>query len=197
MSQDKSNISVHTDRYFARLKLLMDAVDRNAIEKFIHLLELKRSYVQQCCIYICGNGGSAATAAHWANDLLSLGFSSSSLSSDSAVISCLANDFGWDEIFLRQLSPALCPIDILVCISASGASRNLILAAEYARSKGIPVVCLTGFDGGRLLELATISLHVPTAKGEYGPVEDVHLMLNHLITGYLRKTLTQKVPDLL
>lgn len=73
----------------------------------------------------------------------------------------------------------------MVAISASGNSPNILAAVDYAISRGATVVGLTGFDGGKLRELSDISLHVPTAKGEYGPVEDIHMIFDHLIGSFL------------
>ena len=88
-------------------------------------------------------------------------------------------------MFVDQLKVHLRDGDSVVAISASGNSPNLIEAVDYARARGATVVGLTGFDGGKLRERSDISLHVPTAKGEYGPVEDMHMIFDHLIGSYL------------
>ena len=97
----------------------------------------------------------------------------------------LANDEGYDRMFVDQLKIQMRDGDSLVAISASGNSPNVIAAVEYAQSRSATIVGLTGFDGGRLKELSDISLHVQTAKGEYGPVEDIHMIFDHLVGSYL------------
>jgi len=143
-------------------------------------------------VFFIGNGGSAATASHFANDI-SIGtrtgdkkpFRAVSLTDNVAVMTALANDEGYDRMFVDQLRVHMRAGDSLVAISASGNSPNLIEAVDYATSRGATVIGLTGFDGGKLREKSDISLHVPTAKGEYGPVEDVHMIFDHLIGSYL------------
>ncbi|MEW6141162.1 MAG: SIS domain-containing protein [Thermodesulfobacteriota bacterium] len=143
-------------------------------------------------IFFLGNGGSAATACHFANDM---GFGASpegnrpfralSLTSNTAFITCLANDTGYENIFSWQLRNLMRPGDVVVGISASGNSPNAVRALEYARAHGGIPVAIVGFNGGAMKQIAAHSIHVETAEGEYGPVEDVHMMLDHLISSYL------------
>ena len=100
-------------------------------------------------------------------------------------MTALANDEGYEKMFVDQLKVHMRDGDALVAISASGNSLNVIAAVEYAKSRGATIVGLTGFDGGKLRELSDISLHVPTARGEYGPVEDLHMIFDHLIGSFL------------
>lgn len=166
------------------------AIDCGAIDAFIKLLLAARE--SGCTVFFIGNGGSAATATHFANDISigtrtgdNLPFRALSLTDNVAVMTALANDEGYDRMFVDQLRVHMRDGDSLVAISASGNSPNLIKAVDYARNRGATVVGLTGFDGGRLRQKSDISLHVPTAKGEYGPVEDVHMIFDHLIGSYL------------
>jgi D-sedoheptulose 7-phosphate isomerase len=139
-------------------------------------------------VFFIGNGGSAATASHFANDI-AIGtrtgdakpFRAMALTDNVAVLTALANDNGYDSIFVDQLKVHLRDGDALVAISASGNSPNVIAAVEYARSRGAKVVGLTGFDGGKLRTLSDIAIHAQTAKGEYGPVEDLHMVVDHLV----------------
>jgi D-sedoheptulose 7-phosphate isomerase len=84
-----------------------------------------------------------------------------------------------------QLEPMLRAGDVVVAISASGNSPNVVAAIEFANSVGAVSVALTGFDGGRLGEIAQVHVHVPTEPGEFGPVEDVHMAIDHLVMSYL------------
>lgn len=179
----------YVDGYFSYLKRIIDGFNKESLADFIDLLIQARD--QGKTVYIIGNGGSAATASHMANDI-SIGsrtikkhFKVISLTDNVAVMTCIGNDFGYDEIFKIQLEKILKPEDILVAISASGNSPNIIKAVNFAKDKGCRVVGLTGFDGGELRKLSDLSLHVPSEKGEYGPVEDMHMIFDHCLGSYI------------
>lgn len=181
---------VYARAYLDYLASCFAAIDCDAVAAFVELLLKARE--QGRSVFFIGNGGSAATASHFANDL-SIGtrtgdvrpFRAVSLTDNVAVMTALANDEGYDRIFVDQLKVAMRDGDALVAISASGNSPNVIAAVNYARARGATIVGLTGFDGGKLKQSADISLHVPTAKGEYGPVEDIHMIFDHLIGSFL------------
>jgi D-sedoheptulose 7-phosphate isomerase len=176
--------------YVERLIAILRGLDYRAVGRVIDLFLDVRS--KGNTIYFLGNGGSAATACHFANDF---GFCASpeghtpfrclSLTSNSAFITCLANDIGYENIFSWQLRTLMKPGDVVVGISASGNSPNAIKALEYAVQNGGIPVAIVGFDGGKMKEIAPHVIHVQTDNGEYGPVEDVHMVLDHLITKYL------------
>ena len=144
------------------------------------------------CLWISGNGGSAATASHFATDLSRCNNSSGepvkgiSLCDNSGLITAIGNDFGFDLVFSRQLSNAAVKGDLLIVISASGNSTNLLLAMEWAKNNGVKTLALTGFDGGKAKILADMSLHVPTSNGDYGVAEDAHSMLCHFLSSQFR-----------
>ena len=108
-----------------------------------------------------------------------------SITDNVAVLTALGNDYGFDEIFIRQLKIYGKKGDVLVGISASGNSKNLINAFEYASTAEIKTVALTAFDGGRMKKIADYGVHIPTNKYEYGPAEDLHMILDHMIANYL------------
>lgn len=144
-------------------------------------------------IFFIGNGGSAATASHFANDI-SIGtrvtdkpFKAMALTDNMAILTAIANDDGYEHIFTKQLQNFAQNKDVLVAISASGNSPNVIHAVEFAKKKNMKVIGLTGFDGGKLREMSDIKIHVQTKKGEYGPVEDVHMFIDHLLGSYLNR----------
>lgn len=176
----------YADGYLRYLASVFDRIDREAVAAFVEvLLDARR---REARIFFIGNGGSAATASHWVNDLTrwrDRPFRAISLTENVAVMTAYANDYGYDEVFIRQLQTLMAPEDVVVAISASGNSPNVLLAIEYANAHGAITVGLTGFDGGRLREMASISVHAPTNNGEYGPAEDVHMVLDHLVTSYL------------
>jgi D-sedoheptulose 7-phosphate isomerase len=143
-------------------------------------------------IYFAGNGGSAATASHFCQDLAEVGrkancdgFRTLSLTDNVSFITAIGNDYGYEYIFATQMKYVFNPQDVLVVISASGNSPNVIKAAKLAKERNGIVVAMVGFDGGQLAKLADHVLHLETPKGEYGPVEDAHMILDHIITTYL------------
>ena len=136
---------------------------------------------------------SADNGTHFVNDV-SLGsrqfekpFRAISLCDNQAVITAIANDDGYENIFLQQLQTLAKPGDNIVCISASGNSKNLIKAVEYAKDNGIFVVGLTAFDGGYLKDNCNLNIHVPTKVGEYGPAEDLHMVVCGIVGSYFRE----------
>ena len=176
-------------RYMHYLGGVLNSIDPESIARFIETLLDARE--RGATVFFIGNGGSAATASHFANDL-AIGTNSYaqpfrvvSLTDNQAIITALANDFGYEDVFARQLRVLGRKGDVVVAISASGNSPNLIRAFEYAKTAGIKTVALTAFDGGRMKQMADEVVHVPTAPKEYGPAEDAHMVLDHLIGAYL------------
>ena len=179
-----------SDEYLEYLTALIAQLDRSAISQFADLLLESRE--NKTTTFFLGNGGSASTATHFVNDV-SLGsrqfekpFRAISLCDNQAVITAIANDDGYENIFLQQLQTLATVGDTIVCISASGNSQNLIKAIEYARENNIYVVGLTAFDGGYLKDNCDLNIHVPTKIGEYGPAEDLHMVICGLVGSYFR-----------
>jgi D-sedoheptulose 7-phosphate isomerase len=179
-----------SDEYLEYLTTLIAQLDRSAISHFADLLLQSRE--NKTTTFFLGNGGSASTATHFVNDV-SLGsrqfekpFRAISLCDNQAVITAIANDDGYENIFLQQLQTLATAGDTIVCISASGNSKNLIKAIEYARVNNIYVVGLTAFDGGYLKDNCDLNIHVPTKIGEYGPAEDLHMVICGLVGSYFR-----------
>lgn len=143
-------------------------------------------------LYLVGNGGAAAQCSHLANDLM-LGLRADgrpglrvvSLADNAAVLTAAANDRGYESALTDQLEALLRPEDLVLAMSASGNSENVVRAVEHARAVGAQSAAWVGFDGGRLLGLVDHPVHVPTDAGEYGPVEDVFCLLDHLLTLWL------------
>jgi len=176
--------------YVERVTRILQHLDYEAVARVMDLFLEARSNGNT--IFLLGNGGSAATAAHFANDLSVCAspeghtpFGAISLTANTSLVTCLANDFGYDTVFSRQLRTIMRPGDVVVGISASGNSPNAVKALEYANEQGGVSVAIVGFDGGLMKKIAIHVIHVETEKGEYGPVEDVHMVLDHLITTYL------------
>lgn len=180
-----------SDSYLTSFSGLIAELDRSAIASFVDLLLESRS--QDSTTFFLGNGGSASTATHFVNDI-SLGsrqfekpFRAISLCDNQAVITAIANDDGFENVFLQQLKTLAMQGDTIVCISASGNSKNLIKAVEYAKENKLYVVGLTAFDGGYLKENCDLNIHVPTKIGEYGLAEDLHMVICGLIGSYFRE----------
>ena len=176
--------------YLKYLESVINKIDLKSIGRFIETLIYARK--RGSTVYFIGNGGSASTASHFANDL-SIGTNSYekpfrvvSLTDNHSVMTAIANDFGYEEVFVRQLRVLGREGDVLVGISASGNSVNLIKAFDYAKSVGIKTIAITAFDGGNLKKIADDGIHVPTDDKEYGPSEDVHIILDHLVGAYLQ-----------
>lgn len=179
------------EEYCKYLSELSDNLDYKTIEKVTQLV-LEKSKSGQT-IFLIGNGGSAATASHFAVDLTQcsqpgagLYFRAVSLTDNLPLLTALGNDKGYEEVFAGQVGNLLRKNDVLIAISASGNSPNVIAAVRLAKELGGVTVGLVGFDGGELAQICDYVIHVPTNKGEYGPVEDIHLILDHMITYYLR-----------
>lgn len=183
-----TDVREFSHQYFEYLRGILDLIDLAEIHAFVETLLDARE--RGATIFFIGNGGSAATASHFANDLAfgvndyEKPFKVMSLTDNNAVLTALGNDYGYEDIFVRPLSIYGENGDVVVGISASGNSPNLIKAFEYAQSAGIRTVGLTAFDGGQLKAIADQGVHVPTEPKEYGPSEDVHMILNHLIGAY-------------
>lgn len=186
-----SNPADFAKAYLEYLQSVLSKIDATEIAGFIEtLLEARRKGVS---VFMIGNGGSAATASHFANDI-AIGTNSYeqpfrviSLTDNTPVLTALANDFGYDEIFVRQLQVLAKKDDVLVGISASGNSSNLVKAFEFAKDAGIKTVAITAFDGGKMKAIADEGVHVPTEPKEYGPAEDAHMILDHLVGAYLMR----------
>lgn len=137
-------------------------------------------------IYVFGNGGSSATASHFVNDFgkgvseyVGDKFRFQCLNDNIPTIMAIANDIGFEEIFRFQLRGVIDPGDVIIAISGSGNSKNIIHAVEYAKEKGNKIIGLTGFGGGKLKELSDISLHVPINSMQV--TEDIHMIYDHLM----------------
>jgi len=188
------NPEVFAGAYLEYLVSVLKNINVREIGQFVQTILDARA--RDATIYFIGNGGSAATASHFANDI-AIGtnsyekpFRAVSLTDNQAIITAVGNDFGYEDIFVRQLQVLGRKGDIVVGISASGNSPNLIKAFEYAKSVGIKTVAITAFDGGKMKSMADEGVHVPTAPKEYGPAEDAHMVLDHLVGAYLMRLIT-------
>jgi D-sedoheptulose 7-phosphate isomerase len=173
--------------YLCSFEELLHRIDLEAVERIAR--ELGAARERGATIYIAGNGGSAATASHWVNDLgkgtKACGMSPMrvmSLSDNISWLTALANDEGYERVFSGQLENFAKEGDVLIVISASGNSPNLLRAVETARERKLLTIGFLGFDGGALKNMVNEYLWIVTAKGAYGLVESAHSLLCHILT---------------
>ena len=175
--------------HLTRLKQILDDIDVDVISDIVDTLE--ETIENKSRIYILGNGGSAATASHMVNDLGAglrrrniINFDVTSLGDNSSVVTAIANDIGYENIFYMQMKGHINADDVVVAISCSGESPNIIKAVDYAKDLGCKIIGVTGFNGGYLKKISNINFHVDAPEGEYGLVEDAHMILDHIIYSY-------------
>lgn len=170
--------------YIELLKTTLDELDTNQIEKAIQaFLQVHQA---QGTIYIFGNGGSGASASHATGDFLkgaSYGldkrFKVICLNDNIPALMAIANDISWDAIFVEQLKNFLQPNDLVIGISGSGNSKNVVTAMEYAKEKSIQTIAFCGFRGGKIKDLADIYIHSKAIDMEIA--EDVHMIVFNII----------------
>lgn len=188
-------INTLVSEYIANISSGLSSVDTKDIKRASE--EIISAYMSRNQVFVCGNGGSATISDHFLCDHskgvhtdTSLFPSVRSLSSSMSLITALGNDVSYEEIFSYQLDMFGNNGDVLVAISSSGNSPNIIKALETAKNTGIRTIAFVGFDGGKAKNIADITLHVPIYN--YGVVEDCHQALMHIIAQYIRKTNTSK-----
>jgi len=181
--------------YFQYLQQVIEGADFKIVEIVNRLVECIE---RDSHIWIMGNGGSASTAEHFETDLSFVrhGYNfpqvfATALTSNSALITAIANDIGFEKVFSHQITRKARQGDLCFMISASGNSVNLIDAAIKCRSLGIDSICLVGFDGGELMKIVDYSILVSTEVGKYGPVEDIHLAICHEISSIIASKLKE------
>lgn len=170
-------------------------LDVNAINEAMNLIY--DTYEKEGTIYVFGNGGSSATASHYQNDFnkgiseyVEKKFRFLCLNDNIPTVMAIANDIGFEEIFRFQLKNKLKKDDIVLAISGSGNSKNVLNAVEYAKECGNKIIGMTGYKGGRLLELSDVSLNAPVMSMQV--TEDIHMIYDHLIMSIFYKTMCNK-----
>jgi D-sedoheptulose 7-phosphate isomerase len=184
-----SSVAGYADAYFAAVGKAQASVDRKNLARALELLDA--AYERGATLYVCGNGGSASISNHLVCDHSKGGQTDTdlrpkvvSLATNIEMITAIANDIAFDDVFVYQLRTLAEKGDVLLTISASGDSENVVRAAKWANENGVEVIAFTGFKGGRTAKLADVNLHV---KGDnYGVVEDAHQSLMHILAQYVR-----------
>ncbi len=179
--------------YVENTKSSLDKLDLDSIERIVNIIW--SAYLNNKQVFIMGNGGSASTASHFACDLGKGTIVEGKkrlrvicLNDNMALITAFSNDLGYTDVFKEQLVNLINTDDVVIAITASGNSSNIIMAIEYAEKHRAVTVGLTGFDGGDLLSIVNESIVV--SSNNYGQIEDMHLVLGHLISQCLKHRLT-------
>ncbi len=180
--------------YSQKIADVFRQLGRDEFQKALTLLE--KTVERGGRVYVAGNGGSASISDHLCCDWMKGTYfhelpsvRTHALSSSTGLVTAIANDFGYEFIFERQLEMLLEKRDLVLLISSSGNSPNILRAAQYALSQGVEVIGMTGFSGGTLKEMVTVSLHIPLKN--YGMVEDSHQMIMHSLGQILIQKRTQ------
>ncbi|MDO8623501.1 MAG: SIS domain-containing protein [archaeon] len=186
-------------KYFDDLKDALDKIDQDKVQAVADVLY--NAYKNNQQLFVLGNGGSASTASHFACDLNKgtlerfydrgeKRFRTISLTDNVATMTAFGNDLSYDDIFAQQLHNLVNRNDVVVAISGSGNSRNVIKAVNLAKELEARTIGLLGFDGGILKEMVDYSIIVPS--NHYGIIEDIHMSLTHMLSCYLAEKKKQR-----
>lgn len=188
--KDSESVSEYAIGYGERMAELLENLDATAVKNVTDVIE--RASVENRTIFVIGNGGSSAVASGLVNDLGPNSLVSDqprfrlfSLTDNTESVTAIANDAGYENIFACQLQSSMQEGDVVIAMSVSGNSENIIRGVEYANQHSGYTIGWTGFEGGRLAEICDLCIHIPTTRDEYGPVEDMFSILAHIISGYL------------
>ena len=175
---------MQAQQYINAVKSTLDALDPKALDALVEAFHT--TYEKGGNIYTMGNGGSGASASHAAGDFLkgaSYGldkrFKMICLNDNLPSMMAIANDIGWESIFVEPLKNFLSEDDLVIGISGSGNSKNVVNALEYANAQGATTVAMSGFKGGKISEIATINVHAPVMDMEV--TEDVHMVIFNIV----------------
>ncbi len=176
------------EQYLATSRKAMDSLNLEEVGRLAEAL--RKAWAEGRQVFLCGNGGSAANAIHIANDLFygiapgRGGMRVQALSANQAVMTCLANDVSYDAIFSKQLEVLAQPGDLLIVLSGSGNSPNIVEALEAAKRMGLTSFAILGYSGGKCLKLADHALHLPIDDMQIS--EDAQLMIGHMLMQWLK-----------
>lgn len=179
-----TNTPFSISNYFQAHAMLQEKCDVAEIDEAIKLIGTKFDGNNK--IITCGNGGSASTASHYITDwnkMINIAtgrkFRGLSLCDNIGLITAFGNDLSYDDVFSGQLAAILDPGDLVIAVSGSGNSPNVLRAVEYANANGADTLAVVGYDGGKLMPLCTKAFHVPSFDMQL--CEDVHLMFGHMV----------------
>lgn len=187
MEAFKDQCLIFQQEYRWKMVHTLENINMSAVSSLAHMI--KNAILLENRIFMCGNGGSLAIAEHMVCDFQKAIFTNTGRMSrvhnltSSPLMSAIANDIGYDEVFSKQLEMTAYSKDKLIVISSSGNSPNIVKALKTAKERGMETAALVGFDGGIAKSLADISVHVPV--NNYGIVEDAHSYVLHVISQFL------------
>ena len=186
-----ANAATYFSAYAAETTRAASSVDAAAVARAAAIL--LDAYTRGATVFSCGNGGSASIANHLQCDhTKTVGKSTDlrprvmSLSVNVEVLTAIANDHAYEDVFTHQLRSQSRPGDVLVAVSSSGRSANIVTALSWARDHGLRTISLTGFDGGEARTIADVSIHVSGTN--YGVIEDLHQAIMHALAQYIRQS---------
>lgn len=181
----------YISEYLDQIKVNLEKIDSAAISKLIKLLKEARANGRM--IFTMGNGGSASTASHWVNDLVKGAsyqkdnrFRVMCLNDSVATVSAYSNDVGYEHSLVEPLKNFVSKDDVVIAISGSGNSENVLTAIDYAKTMGAKTIGLTGRDGGKLGQL--VDLEIRVAENHMGRIEDLHMMITHIAAWHFIET---------
>jgi len=185
-----SDVAAYMRAYSEEISAAFATIDHSQMRAAARVLE--EAVARKATIFVCGNGGSASISNHFLCDHMKgvrtgtgVQPKVASLASNMEIVSAIANDIGYEQVFEFQLSSLAAPGDVLVAISSSGSSPNIVAALKWAEANKVASILMSGFSGGAGRELANISLHVEAHN--YGVVEDVHQSLMHILAQFARQ----------
>jgi phosphoheptose isomerase len=194
-SHSKTNLKAFLSEYKIQLKVGLDSIEPKYLEEIAEVIE--EAINSRKTIYTCGNGGSSAIADHFVCDFLKGAAANTtiqpiifSLASNTPTITAVANDISYDDVFSHQIIKYGTPGDILISISSSGSSQNIIDAIEKARSAKVKTISFVGFDGGKAKSISDYCIHIPVSN--YGVVEDIHHSIMHILAQFIRLRYLEK-----
>ncbi|MBK6766213.1 MAG: SIS domain-containing protein [bacterium] len=193
MTPDKAT---HVHAYLERLKAVLDSVNVDDVVACMSILV--DAYDRDATVFVCGNGGSWTTATHWVCDFTkgasapnARRFRMLAPGDNMAMLTAYANDVSYNAVFAEPLRAYARKGDVVILITASGNSPNILEAASAARELGVTAIGLIGFGGGKLASMT--DQNVVVASREYGPVEDLHLVLDHILSTFLKEHIANTI----
>lgn len=197
--ETSTSFAHHVEHYGKKLKTVFNAFDWQPVHALAEALE--DAWVNGHQVFLCGNGGSAANAAHLANDYLygiaageGSGLRVNALTANTAVLTCLANDIHYEQVFSAQLAVLAKPRDILIALSGSGNSPNILQALKMGQEMAMQTFAILGFSGGKALSLAEVPIHFPIDDMQIA--EDLQLMVGHMLMQWLQQKRVTKFKNL-
>ncbi len=186
----KQILNDYLKSYKKRLIELFDSIEIEMLEKIISsMIEV---FKNGNTLYVAGNGGSAATASHIQADFqffvryfTDFRPKVVALTDNVPLMTAISNDHSYEDVFVEQMKGMFNKGDLLLAISASGNSPNVVKAVEYAKELGGKTIAFCGFSGGKLKEIADMPLYTPNKDKDYGPIEDLHMILDHVMVNFL------------